>query len=588
MKSKSFDLKQAAPEKLKVNKTFDFVGFYKSASETSKLLNDNSKHSTNNIDSTKNESNRRDRSPKKAKRKHNQEAVNISKINIDMPNNINNVYGGSTPVNEFTATSTPSSGKTQKSSAGRVKSIMKTKPAEDHPMDGSTPEAAFKPKKRNKSVSFMLEDNDEVIIKKTKSDDSINQKRESRDRINKKKNTKKFSVEKISGKENKVGPNENMGVEQVNEAKTKGKDQKTRLQKSKHTVEPVTPSTDDNQRQKIKSKFKKIKKNKTNEEDKQPETANVTELPEAKIKKLKKKKRHVKQQHPETEVEGEPASKFIKKDIAEDLENLNIGDNAHTLTNLLDEMTVVDKDKKKKLRQKFNKEKKTSKPQVDLKKESEQASEEVKEKVKWNKRKWNKDKKGNMNEEAQTHTVIVENLPISIMFTYKKLLSEHFGKYGVIKKIGIAEVYPTEESKPVFTTTIHFYSDGSATEALKEDNTTFEGSRIRVKHPLPPTETTLVIRSYAELSEQSVTSLLTGAGRIRNIRLLVKGKKSMSTAFVEFDGPESVERAMKIASKAKVGGKRVHVAKFEVRKRKEKKAKSGAESTGEDSEDSND
>lgn len=64
-------------------------------------------------------------------------------------------------------------------------------------------------------------------------------------------------------------------------------------------------------------------------------------------------------------------------------------------------------------------------------------------------------------------------------------------------------------------------------QALDEDNSLFEGNRIRIKRPLPPTETTLVVRSYADLSEPAISSVFTSAGKIRNVRRLVKGKKSM-------------------------------------------------------------
>ncbi|KAJ0180862.1 hypothetical protein K1T71_002947 [Dendrolimus kikuchii] len=582
MKSKSFELKQIAPERAKHNKTFAFVGFYKSVAETNKQLTENAKAIENgNLETpkSKKEGGRHERSSNKAKRKHKNEVGDIPQTSRSGPN-INSTFGGSTPINEPKVTSTPNNAKSS-SDDSRVKSIMKTKPPEDHSMDGSITNTSIKPKKRNKCVSFMLEDTEAVVTKKTKSDDSINNKSETNE---KGKLNKKHFKKLVLDKENKAKPNQNVDVNQESECKTREHKAKSKI--SKNEDGESVAEEKENKSQGTKRKFKKFKRNKSSEQSEQSEQSetdtNATEGQDTKTKKLKKKKRQVKQQIPETKSEGEPASKFPKKDIAEDLENLNIGDNAHTLTNLLDEMTVVDKDKKKKLKQKFNKEKRKN-PQTD--KKLEQDSEEVKEKVKWNKRKWNKDKKGDINEQLAT-MIIIENLPISIMLTFKKLLTDHFGKYGLIKNIGIAEMYPTEESRPVFTTTINFYSDGAATDALEEDGTMFEGSRIRIKRPLPPTDTTLVIRSYGELNEQSVASLFTGAGKIRSIRHLVKGKKSMSTVFVEFDGPESVERAIQMAAKVKVGGKKVHIAKFEVRKKKEK-PKSETES-GADTEDSND
>lgn len=64
-------------------------------------------------------------------------------------------------------------------------------------------------------------------------------------------------------------------------------------------------------------------------------------------------------------------------------------------------------------------------------------------------------------------------------------------------------------------------------QALKENNSQFEGSRIRVKRALPATQTTVVVRSYADLTDQALSTLFLGSGKIRSIRHLVKGKKTM-------------------------------------------------------------
>lgn len=63
------------------------------------------------------------------------------------------------------------------------------------------------------------------------------------------------------------------------------------------------------------------------------------------------------------------------------------------------------------------------------------------------------------------------------------------------------------------------------------------------------------------------------------------------TAFIEFDGPEAVERAIKMAADAKIGGKKIYVSKFEQRQGKKKKVakpKSMDSENEGDSEDSND
>lgn len=431
MKSKSLELKQIAPEKVKHNKTFDFVGFYKTVAETNKQLAENSKAvENNNLEHIKSKKEgKHERTSHKAKRKHKTEAIDISQVTKN-GSYVKSNFKGSIPITDPKVTSTPINAKCNTGDS-RVKSIMKTKAAEDHPMDGSIFEPSVKSKKRNKSVSFMLEDTEAVIIKKTKSDNSINKNNENteKEKISKNKNFKKFNRDQKSDKENKVRSNQNVGV---NKEELEGKTEELKVEVKKSKIidkEPEDNKVEPQQSQNNKRKFKKVKSNKADEEPAQP---NTTDEQDMKTKKLGKKKLQVRQQNLETKSEGEPLSKFPKKDIAEDLENLSIGDNAHTLTNLLDEMSVVDKDKKKKLRQKFSKGKRKN-PEADQK--VEQDDEEVKEKVKWNKRKWNKDKKGDLNESMAT-MVIVENLPISIMLTYKKLLADHFGKYGLIKKIG--------------------------------------------------------------------------------------------------------------------------------------------------------
>lgn len=64
---------------------------------------------------------------------------------------------------------------------------------------------------------------------------------------------------------------------------------------------------------------------------------------------------------------------------------------------------------------------------------------------------------------------------------------------------------------------------------------------------------------------------------------------STATAFIEFDGPEAVDKAIKIAEDTRIGGKKLHVSKFELRgaRRSEKKKHPESENEG-DSEDSND
>ncbi|XP_064076908.1 uncharacterized protein LOC135194822 [Vanessa tameamea] len=332
----------------------------------------------------------------------------------------------------------------------------------------------------------------------------------------------------------------------------------------------------------------KIKKNKRQRKRKQidnsanPVTVNGTQADEATEKKKKKKKHETKQIKDKIDSEGEPATKSCKKDIkpdviAQDLESLSIGDNAHTLTNLLDEMTVIDKKKKKHRKPKKNKQQNSS-DDVTTEIGEMKAVEENK------KRKWNKDSKVEVNDDKLVTSIVVENLPFKIMCNYKKLLTEHFSTFGPIIVVGIAEIYSIEEPE-AFRTTINFESEDAANKALDEDNTLFEGNRIRVKRLLPPSQTTLVVKMYANLSEPALSLVFSSAGRIKSVHKSVKGKKSITTAFIDFDCPEAVERAIKMAGDVKIGGKRIFAAKFELRNQNKKLKKSENDGGSDDSSD---
>lgn len=462
MKSKSFDLKQATTEKHSFDKTAGFVGLYKSAGESYKFAEKHKPDETAKKETLKNKivTAKRERSPYKNKKKIKQDVIDIPQVIIDGSNIINAGFstsaGRGSPVNDVKITSTPNT--TGKNQSGKVKSIMKTKTPTDESLDSArTNVSNGKPKKRNKSVSFMLDDHEEVVVKRTKSDDSVkvNKKSETTTKLNvkdKRKNVRKLKKDNQSEKENKAADvNNQMDVDS----------QKSKLNKAKKLL-GGTPTSHiggdaENRNQEIKEKKKKLKKVKKNKPDAgsevtDTETNNNEVISEGKSKKPRKKKQAKPLPVDIAEGEDEPAAKSRKKeakpDIAEDLENLSIGDNAHTLTNLLDEMTVVDKDKRKKLKSKFNKKKKPKGQSAN--KDDTETGEDVKEKVKWKKRKWNKDKKGDADEGSLTNTVIVENLPISIMLNYRKLLTEHFLKYGLIKKIGLV-IFLYSPCSPFYT-----------------------------------------------------------------------------------------------------------------------------------------
>ncbi|XP_069354522.1 uncharacterized protein DDB_G0286299-like isoform X2 [Maniola hyperantus] len=556
MKSKSFEAPKSVGDKVKHNKTYDFVNFYKPAAETSVTLK------SDNGSSKKNGVSNKLHTPKCVPNKNKKKSQNDSVDNI-MSININGdslpYAAESSSLDDSKVTSTPYAGK--KGAEPKVKSIIKSKSLIDSSLNASNVSSS-NPKKRNKSVSFMLDDTEGVAIKRCKSEETVSEPDKSTGKTKKPKKSKKKRQDE---KENKSDAS-NMVTEPV---PTVAVATTSKLHVNNNIIETIqttdTVSTESKDKTEgTKRKKPKKAKNITAESESSDVVKNEGEEPKA--KKNKKKKRHIKSVGTDnTETEGEPAQKFSKKDvkpekIAQDLENLTIGDNAHTLTDLLDEMTVLDKNKKKKNKKKSkDKESKQKKDKPlsasstisegdgaeerkngkDKKKKIDKANtnnvpgestntdgEEEKEKVKWVKRKWNKDKKGGANVDKHLTSVIIENLPLALMFTYRKLLAEHFEKFGMIRQVGIAEMYPTEEPKPVFTTSINFYSEDAAEKAVEDDNTLLEGARIRVKRPLPPTLTTLVVRSYAELTEQALSSVFSSAGRIRSIRHLVKGKKS--------------------------------------------------------------
>ncbi|KAM3956604.1 uncharacterized protein ACR2FA_006567 [Aphomia sociella] len=572
MKSKSFDLKQMSGQKAKLNKTYDFISLYKPAGETNKLLEihkpEDELDKENSFIKSKPDTSKRERSPNK-KKKNKQEPLDISRINIDGPS-LDTSVNKNTPLNESKVTSTP---QTTSKGKNHVKSIMKNSSIVDDSMECSkTP--ITKPKKRNKSVSFMLDDTEEVVKKKTKSDTVLDI--DNKDKKGKSKKDKSFKTEINKYKKSKNAKQvvvENNGI---------GDNAET------HNINTLQDNETSNQALKSKKFFNtKSQKRSKDTSSSTPTESNINEEQiESKKKRNKKKKADTKTlQQNDNE---EPVTKSRKVDvkpevIVENLENLTIGDNAHTLSNLLDEMTVADKNKRKKFKRKMKREK--APPNTSSSDNNElEKNEGGKERVKWHKRKWNRDKKGDIDD---VNSVIVENLPLTIMCNYKKLLMDHFQQYGIIKRIGVAEVYPTESADNLtFGTTIVFYSEGAASKALEANNTLFEGNHIKLMQKLPPNETTIVVRSYATLTDQNISTVFSEAGRIRNIRHLIKGKKSIETVFVEFDNPEAVKKAEIIAKETKIEGKRIHVNKYEMRKKNAKSTNTEGEEG--DSEDSND
>ncbi|KAL4703981.1 hypothetical protein ACJJTC_000367 [Scirpophaga incertulas] len=473
MKSKSFDYEKKRLDNIKQNRTFEFTKYYKTEAETSESLENINKtdnvNKENRFTSNKNVETVRERSPNKKKSKL--APLDVSQIDFDGPI-LDTSEAKNSPHNESKITSTPQTGhKSNKNS--KMKSIMKSSSGNENTQeDFNNISSAGKSKKRNKSVSFMLDETEAVVVKKSKSSETVINKTDSynvditKDKLKKQKKAKK----RFGDKYGKISSNH---TDEFKDVKSEGI-----VQEEQSTTDNQDVSIETVDKKEAIQKRKKLKKKKKHNSDEnskiQLESNDVEIKEDNQQKKRKKKKAFQKSVLSEDGADGEPALKSKKREakpdaIVENLENLSIGENAHTLTNLLDEMSVAEKNKRKKNKRKMKKERQkniqnqipsTSSSNTEL----EKSVGKEKEKMKWKSRKWNKDKKGNADNYGVDTSVIVDNIPISMICTYKKLLANHFSKYGLIRKVGVAEVYPSQESKPVFTTTIQFYSEGAASE----------------------------------------------------------------------------------------------------------------------------
>lgn len=299
----------------------------------------------------------------KSPRPQKKQPVDISQINID-GTNLNYSGGNSTPLkNKKTA---------KLAKKHKKKSLPRDDDAVGLPKSKST--------KRSKSVSFLQEEKEQAIVKKSKSEESH---------------------EGATGTPQKI----------KKQKRKRNKTKKSEENKNDTSKVVETHSIPDN------------------------ETEQNSMVKENKIKKKKKEKSKAEAKHQENdEYEGEPASKSPKTQvIADNLENLNLGDNTSSLTNLIDEMVVVDKKKKKKLRKTENREKNVS--ENSSQKENGDPNNEVQiEKKTWVAKRWNKQQ---ISERDQNTTIHIDNLPASLLKgNFKRALIDHFSKYGLSRSVG--------------------------------------------------------------------------------------------------------------------------------------------------------
>lgn len=463
---KSTNLTPSSGQKPKPNHLDEFLPFYKKLGKSYAELEDQNKTSDKSDSSRSSkvqpESPKHQRSSSKRQAQHDgheKHAVDISQIIID-GSNLNTSGGRSTPVNlnKSKATSTPlvSTKKTTKFDEVKFKKNASTIEHDNTADDVSANISNSKSKKRVKSVSFLLEESDQAVVKKTKSVYSqvVAATGDPPNKVTKHKNKSKKNNK--SEKENKVVGDQTNVVEPA--AEKKDKKFKKKAVKSQTGETPVLYVNETGQGDNVAKdkKYNKQVKGKKQENPPEQKSNQVTE----KTKKAKKQKHQDKPDIDENE--GEPASKTPKTEtIANNLENLNLGDNTHTLANLINEMAVVDKAKQKKLRKTANKEKKQFKNDTGDKDLNVTCDKELNvtgdkdlnvtgdkdlnvtgdtekgvqvEKKKWVKKRWNKRQ---IVEKDQNTTINVDNLPVSLLKgNFKKVLIDHFSKYGLSRSVG--------------------------------------------------------------------------------------------------------------------------------------------------------
>lgn len=423
MKSKSFSQDRFEHKnKSKLSKSVDFTKLYKTASDTT----NNNAENNNNPETP--------------------DVFKSAKAKKGVENNSLTLEG---------ATSTSISNAKFYSTQPKVKPIIKNSSSYESSSETPNHETSSNPsmrKKRNKSVSFRLDDDTESAVKRAKSDS------ESTETSQKNMIQKKLKFKKAKAhyeKENATQANQVQPKEKWSKKNKKANKDVEANTESNNAMEVA--DQEDNNVVKKKHKHKKNKQlTKDNHVVEEATIQEINETPEHVNKKKKKKKfpkpsieavtnTSTPQEEPEKKIKSKEKKLQTTKpdapEISEDLKNLNIGDNPHTLTNLLDDMTVADKstkNKSKNPKQKLGKikRKKTNSTSSTESLTVEKLDEEKKEKVKWQKRKWNKDSKSGIVDVHYSKTVIVENLPMKLMMDYKKVLLEHFRSCGYIKDIG--------------------------------------------------------------------------------------------------------------------------------------------------------
>ncbi|CAK1547987.1 unnamed protein product [Leptosia nina] len=375
-------------------------------------------------------------STKKAKKKFKAEKVNITNVEINGPAET------SVPDRRLTVpkvNSTPN-----RNAKVGIKPILRGADPDNSLDVTNVPQ--IKRKKRNKSVSFILEENEGVAIKKTKSNDTIlckNEKSKNKKIKHEKenKNDNNVKIDVGSSEENTQRPirtGKKVPGNIVKKRKPKSQIVECEVNEAAMDIEKNEFEGDDKKlSEPVAEKGKKKKKNKHIKKQTSSDKVDSTETePDKDVAAVKKIKKKSKVETGDMEVPEKVAIKKKPPGIAEGIKNLNIGDNPHSLTKLIEGITVT-KSKKK-----------------------------------------NNKKRKNRNANA---AVLVQNLPFNIILNYKQKLKELFSPYGAVHSVGIADLTCDKDPQPLFTTRVFFKTEAEATAALEEDKAMFENSIIRVK-----------------------------------------------------------------------------------------------------------
>ncbi|XP_077287325.1 uncharacterized protein LOC143912054 [Arctopsyche grandis] len=143
-------------------------------------------------------------------------------------------------------------------------------------------------------------------------------------------------------------------------------------------------------------------------------------------------------------------------------------------------------------------------------------------------------------------TMIVKNLPASMLFTYEEELRNIFGKYGQIKYIkrgGIPIYIDTVE--PTLSAYVNFENSESSEQALAERGTILGGNPIEIDILRAGEHTVVICNLPYVIAKECLYKLLSPCGAIKDIVKI----PARPTAFVEFEDEEGAKKALSLSGR---------------------------------------